>query len=326
MKRSAGVTVIAVLALVGSAFTLLVGVGMLVAVAIVPAPESTEFPGSPMLFRIILVFASLMYLLPAARGIFTGIGLLRLKNWARISTIVFSVLLILMGGFTALMSLIVPLPVTTHSDVDPAVMSGIRMASGAFWLTLLGIGIWWVVYFNRPKVKHQFGHVTVMGESIPQPSPLQAPLEPYEPATSNRPLSITIIAWFLLAGCVFIPLSLLLHAPAMLFTKLLTGWSAVLLFLVLAVSQLCIGIGLLRLWSAARVAAIVYFCFGFVNTAFFYFAPGGHARMLALVENQQSMFPWMRLLRDQAQVQFDPLPSLVLGGTVGLLAIAIPVY
>jgi hypothetical protein len=139
MKRSAGVTVIAVLALVGSAFTLLVGVGMLVAVAIVPAPESTEFPGSPMLFRIILVFASLMYLLPAAWGIFTGIGLLRLKNWARISTIVFSVLLILMGGFTALMSLIVPLPVTTHSDVDPAVMSGIRMASGAFWLTLLGI-------------------------------------------------------------------------------------------------------------------------------------------------------------------------------------------
>jgi hypothetical protein len=83
---------------------------------------------------------------------------------------------------------------------------------------------------------------------------------------------------------------------------------------------------LLRLKPVARIGAIAYFVFGFVNTAVFYFAPGSHARMLALLESERSIFPWMRQFQDQAQYQLDLAPSLMLGSIVGLVLIAVQLY
>jgi|SRR5580658_4479823 hypothetical protein len=330
MKRSVGVTVIAILSLIGSGLTFAMGILMLVAMVLVPVPRSSAFPASPLLFRVFFVALSLVYLLPAAWGICTGVGLWRLKNWARISMIVFSVLLVLMGGFAGLVSLVMPIPASPNSAVDPSVMVSIRIVMGIFWLTQLGIGVWWLVFFNRLKVKEQFGQPTVAmaaGLTSQTAYPVQSvSVGAMRPGPAGRPLSITIIAWFLLAGCLFIPLSLVLRGPAILFTKILIGWPAVLLFLAFAVAQLCIGVGLLRLKLAARIAAIVYFAFAFANSAVFYFAPGGHARMLALIEWQQSMFPWTRAFQSQAEFKLDLTPFLSLGAVLGLILIMVPLY
>jgi hypothetical protein len=330
MKRSVGVTVIAILSLIGSALMFVMGILLLVVMALAPASRSNSFPGSPMLFRIILVFAALAYMLPAIWGILTGIGLWRLKNWARLSIIVFAVLLSIMGGFTGLVTLIVPFPIVPNSGVDPAAMDGVRIVMGVFWLAQLGIGIWWLVFFNRPKVKEQFAK--------PAPDPAAASALPagqlaqnmaassVVPGAAERPLSITILAWLLLAGGLFIPLCIFLRAPAVLFTKLLTGWPATTFFLGFAVMQLCIGIGLLRLKPAARTAAIIYFAFGAVNMAVFYFAPGGHTRLLALMDSEQLMFPWMRMFQSQPQFLFDPTPFFLIGAVAGTVGAAIPIY
>jgi len=330
MKRSAGVTVIVVLSMLGSVLTFAMGILMLVVMIVAPVSHSNQFPGPPIFFKMMLLFASLMYLLPAVWGIVTGIGLWRLKNWARISIIVFSVLLILTGGFSGLMMLAVPMPSTPNNTVDPSVMTGIRMAIGAFMLALAGIGVWWLVFFNRSKVKEQFGQLPfVPATGSPMQTgqfPQGTPASVNDPGDGKRPLSIAIIAWFLLIGCVFIPFTLMLRFPAVLFTKLLTGWPAVLFYLSFAVAQLCIGIGLLRLKPAARIAAIIYFVFGSVNAAIFYLAPGGHARMLALMERQQSMFPWMRMLPDQPEFHFDTAPFMVMGAVSGLIGIMVPLY
>lgn len=117
-----------------------------------------------------------------------------------------------------------------------------------------------------------------------------------------------------------------MRGPAVLFTRILTGWPAVVLFGTFAVLQLGIGVGLLRLRPAARMAAIIYFSFVFVNSAVFYFAPGGHARLVALMESQQSMFPWVRLFQRQAEFQFDPTPLLMVGAVAGLVMITVPLY
>ncbi len=329
MKRPVGVTVIAILSLLGSAFTLAMGIVMLVVMMLAPIPRSNQFPGSPVLFRVIFLLASLMYLLPAIWGILTGIGLWRLRNCARISTIVFSVLLVLMGGFGGLTSLVMPMPAVPNSPADPSVLAGVRLVMGVFSLALLGIGVWWLVFFNRPKVKEQFGQPPVVagGSTLQTVYAVQAlPVGATATGTARRPLSITIIAWLLLVGCLFIPLGLALRGPAMLFTKLLTGWPAVSLYVVFAVAQLAIGVGLLRLKPAARVAAIAYFAFAFVNTAVFYFAPGGRARMVALLESQQSMFPWMRLWQNHPEFQVDLTPSLVLGAAAGLVLVIVQIY
>lgn len=48
--------------------------------------------------------------------------------------------------------------------------------------------------------------------------------------------------------------------------------------------------------------------------------------MLALLEGQQSMFPWTRLLLTHPEFHFDPTPFMVIGGVGGLIGIAVPLY
>jgi hypothetical protein len=330
MTRSTGVTVISILSLLGSLLTLAMGLLVLGVMVFVPSGHAQQFPGSPATFKVLMAAASLVYLLPAIWGIATAIGLWRLKNWARISIIVFSVLLILMGGFTGLIMLIMPFPSTPTATPDPAFMATVRIVMGGFWLTLLGIGIWWLVFFTRAKVVEQFVPPSVPSpeaSSLSENARLNDRLSGQASASAGkRPLSITIIAWLLLVGCVFMPLGLVFRMPAVVFTSLVAGRTAFLVYLSFIAAQLFIGIGLLRLKPVARIGAIAYFVFGFVNTAVFYFAPGSHARMLALLESERSIFPWMRQFQDQAQYQLDLAPSLMLGSIVGLVLIAVQLY
>jgi hypothetical protein len=330
MPRSTGITVISVLSLLGSLLTLALGLLVLAATLFAPSGHISQFPGSPVTFKALIAAASLVYLLPSIWGVATAIGLWRLKNWARISMIVFSVILIFMGAVSGLVMLVMPFPSAPPPAPNPSVMAGIRIVMGGFWLTLLGIGIWWLVFFTRAKVAEQFARPPVAySEALSlQEIPLINGRVPGQTAVSagKRPLSITIIAWLLLAGCVFIPMAMVFRVPAAVFTSLVAGRTAFLIYLCFAVAQLCIGIGLLRLRPAARIGAIAYLVFGFVNTAVFYFAPGGHARLLALLESEHSIFPWMRPFQDQAKYQLNFTPPLILGSIVGLVLIAVQLY
>ena len=114
MKRSIGVTVIAVVSLAGSLLVLLIGGLMALAVAFASSAAPTEPPIPPGFMKAMLALMLVIYLAAAAWGITTSIGLLRLRNWARLSIIVFSVLLALMSGPSALMVLLMPSFPTPH--------------------------------------------------------------------------------------------------------------------------------------------------------------------------------------------------------------------
>jgi len=329
MKRSVGVTVIAVLSLVGSLLTLLMGILMAVALAVMPATPPAEFPVPPMFLKAMLLVVVLIYLMAAAWGIATSIGLLNLRNWARLSIIVFSVLLILMSGFSGLMLLSAPM-FPNPSEANPSVMAAVRILMGAFWAAQLGIGIWWLVFFNRAKVKQQF---VPAGSPLPPPAseifaahPPQISVPPITPRRPQRPLSLTILAWFLLAACLFLPLNVALHSPAFVLTKIVTGRPAVLYYLAVMALHLYIGIGLLRLKPLARTVGVGYFTFAFINAAVFYLAPGARVRMQQLLDSQFTLFPWMRAWQSQWQTQFNPMPSLIVGALFGLALLAVPLY
>jgi hypothetical protein len=330
MRRSVGVSVIAVLSLLGSAFTLLMGVLMLFVFFLAPPPRADTFPGSPAFFKAIMIGAALVYMLPAGWGIASSIGLFKLKNWARISILIFSVLLIVMslfGGLTSLVMAFFPLP--SNQDLDPSIMARVSIFMAVFWSGFLGVGIWWLVFFNRAKVKQQFvpaQPALAIGPSIESPYPM--PDAPVTAATSpaRRPLSLTILAWFMLVGCLFIPVRLLLHYPAVLLTRLVTGWPAAFFFIAVAALQLFIGIGLLRVKPAARTVAVAYYLFLFVNSAVFYLAPGARLRMLDLMQRSQAMFPWMQPWPQQGAFPFDATPFLILGACGGLIGLLVPLY
>jgi hypothetical protein len=331
MKRSAGVTVIAILSLLGSLFTLVMGALMAVIPFVASKAQPNESPFTPRTFKVLMIGVSAFYALPAIWGILTSIGLLRLKEWARISMIVFSVLLILMSGFGGLTSLLIPFPPpTAKQPVDPSIFAGIRIAMTAFWLALLAVGIWWVVFFNRAKVKQQFVPAQPVFPAGPPVEsayvmPVPAAMTPAPPA-AERPLSLTVLAWLLLVGCLFTPLNLWLHAPVIVLTKIVTGWPAALCLLVYAVCNLYIGIGLLRLKPAARTVGVAYYGFWFLNMSVFYLAPGGRLRMVDMMRKSQSMFPWMQPWPNQAGFPFDVTPFLILGACGGLVGLLVPLY
>jgi hypothetical protein len=325
MPRSTGVTVIAVLSMIGSVLTFLMGLLMVVVLLAMPLPkEAAAVPTAPVLFKAMMAMAALFYIGPAVWGVFTSIGLFRLRNWARISTIVFSVLLIGMGAFSALMMLLVPLPSVPRDAAG--ILTAVRVFMAMFWLGLLAIGIWWLVYFTRAKVKAQFVPAApfAIGAVPPhfaQPSyavPGAAAQFPALPEGHPRPISITVIAWFLLASCAFLPLAILLRSPAVLFTRLLTGRSAVVCYACMVVLNLCVGIGLLRLKRAAWWGAMACQFLNLINSAVFFLAPGGRARVEAMLDASYSIVPWVRAWQKQAGMQYDYTPSIVLGTIVGL--------
>jgi hypothetical protein len=327
----------------------LMAVLMAFAMFVAPTPDTNNAQFPPVFFKIFRVILPLFYALPAVWGIVTAVGLLGLRNWARISTIVFSVLLIIFGAFGMLTAMVFFLKPPPGNGLDPKMASWIGAVMVVFAVAQIGIGIWWMVFFNRARVKAQFlpqpspfphlgqgtsQYATDMPYSATPPPPglaspadLAPPLAPpiAAPNSSGRPLSISIIAWYLLASCLFVPFPLFLHSPTALFLTILTGWRASVFFLVIAGVHVYAGTMLLRMKPAGIWTGIGYFLFNFVNIAVFYLAPGGHARFTRLVDLQQSMFPWMRSSQ-ASQFHIDIMPFVMFGVIFALALSLVPLY
>lgn len=316
MNRSAGVTVIAVLQLLGSLFSLAMGALMAAILAFAPLPAKPDSPmplGFKTLFSVIVVT---MYVLPAIWGLVTAIGLFRLKSWARVSTIVFSALLIAFGMFSLLAIVMIAVIPIRNQPASAKIFSAVMMASLA--AIQLSVAIWWIVYLTRPRVKAQFAIATAVAVTGDQVVAANAGAE-------RRPLSITVIACFLLAGAAFFPMAIAMRWPAAIFTTVVTSWSAVLLYGAFFVVNAWIGIGLLRYWPFTRTAAIGYLIFGFVNSSVFWLVPGSQARILTFMEMEEVSFPWMKMWQQQDFV-FDPTRFARIGMVFGLLFCLVEIY
>jgi len=323
MNRSAGVTVVAVFAVIGSTLMLLVGV--LTSAAMLLGPHlPTQTPGvSPQFFTVMAIMSLAMYGGMGAWGIATSIGLFRLKNWARISTIVFSVLLILTMGMGGLIAIFMPMPPPAATTGSESAAAGVRLVMGAISATLVAIGVWWVVFLTRANVVRQFTATAIF------PTPTGGALPATLPTTSvaqgpKPPLRVTVLAWLVLVGSAFLALCTYFSVPAIFFTKIFMGSAAKLYFGAFAIVALYVGIGLLRLDPMARLVAIGYFLFSFLNAAVFYLAPGADARIRSLMTSSQALFA-MPGYTDPYQ-NLGPR-FLVVPGMIGLLiGVGIPLF
>jgi len=238
-----------------------------------------------------LMISLVMFGVLGAWGIVTSIGLLRLRNWGRISIIVFSVFLALIGLGAGPLILLIPSPPNVPQNFG-TVRIVIAIVYGAFGV----LGALWLYYFNRRSTCDAFG-----GTSTPD---------------GGRPLSISIIGWwFLLAGIGTIT-AIPLRMPGSLFVWVVTGWSAAVCYLVFSALSAYVGYGLLRLNPIARVIGICWLCFGAVNGVVFFALPGHDAR----IRNLMAHFAWGQ--QSAPHAQFPPLFYIL----VMVIGVAVPLW
>lgn len=253
MSRPVGVTVSAIVALLGSIIAALLAAFMaaspFIAMLQPQPPNSAQF-----------AFASAaMFSVLAVVGIWTSIGLFGLRSWARIAILVFASFLAVGSLFSLLMTPFLPKSPNYSPDTEHVVR---LMMVAAFGIPL-AIAVWWLIQFNTQSTKAAFASSKA------------------EPA-SPRPLSITVIAWACIVGGATCLFPLLFRSPAFLFGAVFNGWSAALIYVILGAVQLYIGKGLLDLQERARSLAIAWFGLSFVHGSIVMLVPSIRQRMLEL--------------------------------------------
>ncbi len=137
MQRPTGVTVISVLGFIGAGLLFLAAFGMFVGGALISSMAAR--PGIGMMAGIGGVIVGLVFLGIAIVYLVLGIGLWKLREWARILTVVFIGLGIVFNGFNMLLSV-------QHFHVFRLFFQAIFVA----------VDVWIVVYLLKPEVKQAF--------------------------------------------------------------------------------------------------------------------------------------------------------------------------
>ena len=267
MSRPIGVTASAVVAILGSVITLLVAAMAVSSLFIEPPraqpPNSVQFA----------IAGTAMMAALACFGIWTSVGLFRLRSWARTSILIFA-------GFAAawcilalVVSRIMPIPPDVPSGAERTIRQGMLLGFGV----PLAISVWWLIQFNTPSTKAAFA-------------------SPIPDVASSRPLSIAIIAWMCILGGVSCVIMVLVRQPAFLFGAIFSGWSAGVFYAFFGALSLYIGKGLLDLRERARIAAIAWSGFSLVHLSIITLVPSVRQRMLelqrTLEQNQPHPIPF----------------------------------
>ena len=219
-------------------------------------------------------------------GIFTGVGLIRLRNWARISILVWGGLCVFFGGIGIPFAFLLPKIAPPNApelppDSEHLVQFMLLLLYG---LPLL-VGIWWLILFNRKSVKAEFaGADTQAGASLPQ--------------RPRCPLPVTVLAWFYLTSIlnfVFLPW-MPPRVPVFIFGLALSPRVGLPVLLLSALGLFVAGVGLLRLkpWSYSLIIGLQMFWLA--STAVSLLNPSYKTAMTSYTKD---MLAWMRMPQSQ---------------------------
>jgi hypothetical protein len=254
-KPSAAVTAAAILAIIGSVLAVLgTAMGAVGLLLLSHLPQGPAIPVGvlPMAAAMMISFLAL-----AVFGIFTGIGLLRLRNWARTSALVWAGISVPISALVILVFALIPISVPPNGPAAPMVF--VRVFSLLFYGVPLAVGIWWLVLFNRKAVVVQFVSPPAGDEATP-PGTL---LESRSPGPAMMPLPIAVLGWFFLLSCLSFGFIFIMpvHTPAVLFGFAIRGAAGVGVYLAWCLLFAAAGIGLLKRmrWSYSLAMALQVF-------------------------------------------------------------------
>ena len=253
MKRLPGVIFSAIILLLVSLLQLLMALAMGIGGAVEQSqirsgvhPGVAAAPPIPTWMPIFLYGLCVVFAALAVWAILTVVGLFRMRRWARYSILAIGGCLALVGLPAMLVSLLmlaVPLPVPAGGDASQvhnvqAMTKVVFGVVGLFYGMIGAVGVSWLVYFNRKKVRDEFN--SAFGQSVP----------------SRCPFLISAIAVLTMIGGPGCLLMAFLPLPGAFLGLTLYGWQRAVVFLVYAVLATAAGVGLWRLEEWGRRLAM----------------------------------------------------------------------
>ncbi len=320
MARSTGITVSAAVIIIGSAFTVLCGAMILLGSVLVL--NSSRAADAPVNLRYILIIEACVFFGFGAWGLAAGIGLIKTKEWARISTLVYAAILVFLCVPAAVAMAIVPLPNTPSTD-DPNrpfnIILLVRVGGTLLYAMFAALGGYWLYFFNTRKVKAQFRErqpLTEVRQAELTGSPSEMTSGGFGPDQRARPLSITIIGWYLIIASALAPLSIVftntlfsgLKLPFFFLGFFFFGPSTYLLLTVWMTLQVVAAVGLLKLKRWGLMATIALQCVALLNIVMMVAIPANRLRFQQVMDtirfstngrmyHSASMFPmWIGML------------------------------
>jgi hypothetical protein len=271
-QRSAAVTASGVIAILGSLVTaigILIGImGMLLASRF-PNPEMETMPG----IRAMIVAVMAIFFGITVWGAFSGVGLIRFRNWARISVLVWAGLMapfcILVIAFIAFM----PMPPSPNPMLTGSIL---HLVTIVFYGLPLAIAVWWLILFTRPHIVAQFKPALAAGTGDPfgaipvtamadgsvapvayaVPAPLPAP---------SVPIPIIVLSCFFLLSSLSVFFIFFTHMPAMVFGHAYTGLTGSVIYAAWCLLYAIAGVGMLKRVSWTYSVAIALQVVGIVS-------------------------------------------------------------
>jgi hypothetical protein len=240
-------------------------------------------------------------------GIFVGAGVLRRRNWARISILIWGAFMTMVSAVTIPVLFLVfnAMPGMTPANANVApVMSFMKWFIVLFYGIPLGVGIWWLVLFTRPRVSAAFtapaqalatyppAAMDVSGFPLPEPTPKPTVPLATKPAC---PLPLAIVAGFSILGAACLVFFALIPLPSdipFFFFGLAFGHGIGRFILLLfgLVSGIT-GIGIFKLKPWALHTQIVFQCVGLLNCVVTGLSPNYAPAMRATMEKMYSQNP-----------------------------------
>lgn len=171
-----------------------------------------------------------------------------------------------------------------------------RVSSILLYGGFAALGGFWLYFFNTRSVKAQFLRQQPASEAaiaaLPFGSPMGAPIGAPIASHPRRPLSITIIGWYLVITSAFTPFFLVVFSSFYRGVKLpitflgffFYGRSATLIFLALCAAQLGVAIGLLKMRRWGLLAAIGLQCLTLLNFALVVGIPANRSKFQQIMD------------------------------------------
>jgi hypothetical protein len=302
------VTTVGVIAIIFSVFGVLGSLIASLGILLIPNLQTHTGPAFPREVRVMTEAMMLFMVALCVFGIFVGVGVLRRRNWARITMLVWGGIMAFFGLAIVAFSLVIfnagtGVNMPNSNGVDPAqIMRITRIFMIIFYGLPAGIGIWWVVLFTRPRVAEAFTNPAPLvpyppvidASGFPQPTvQVAAPIQ----KRPSCPLPLAVLAGFFLLGAVSILLFPFMpqyaDLPALFFGHAFSGAAAKFVYILLGVISGVTAAGIFKLKPWALHTQIALQFFGLLNCTVTFLSPAYLPTMRAAMAKVYSQNPFL---------------------------------